>query len=59
VRPGDRLTGTSEVLEVRASKRRPEMGVVQFRHTVENANGITVLEMLNPLMFGRRKDAGS
>lgn len=58
VRPGDRLTGTSEVLEVRASKSRPEMGVVQFRHTVENANGITVLEMLNPLMFGRRKDAG-
>lgn len=58
VRAGDRLTGVSEVLEVRASKSRPGMGIVRFRHRVENAKGVAVLEMLNPNMFGRRENPG-
>jgi acyl dehydratase len=36
VRPGDELRVESEVLEVRASKSRPEMGLVKFRMTTLN-----------------------
>lgn len=59
VRAGDRLTGVSEVLDVRASSSRPGMGIVRFRHRVENAKGVAVLEMVNPIMFGCREDPGA
>ena len=58
VRASDRLTGVSEVLETRISNSRPGMGIVRFRHRVENAKGIAVLEMLNPMMFRCRGDTG-
>ena len=57
VRAGDRLSGSSEVLEVRASKSRPQIGIVRFRHRLENSQGVAVLEMVNPIMFGRAKAA--
>jgi len=57
VRAGDRLSGCSEVLEVRASKSRPQIGIVRFRHRLENSQGVSVLEMVNPIMFGRAKAA--
>jgi acyl dehydratase len=57
VRAGDRLGGMSEVLEMRVSSSRPEMGIVSFRHTVENEAGKAVMQMVNPIMFGRRPDA--
>ena len=59
VRPGDELTGHSEVTAVRVSGSRPEIGIVTFRHTVENGHGRAVLEMVNPIMFRRRKNAGN
>jgi acyl dehydratase len=38
VRPGDELRVESEVLEVRASKSRPDQGVIKVRSTTLNAN---------------------
>lgn len=54
VRPGDRLSGRSIVLETRASASRPTMGVVRFRHEITNQHGAVVMWMENPILFGRR-----
>ncbi len=54
VRPGDVLAGRSVVLDVRASRSRPDRGFVRFRHEVENARGETVLVVECPIMFARR-----
>ncbi|HEX2255693.1 MAG TPA: MaoC family dehydratase [Afifellaceae bacterium] len=58
VRPGDLLSGSSSVLAVRASQRRPEMGLVTFRHEVRNQRGEVVMEAVNPIMFTRREAGG-
>jgi acyl dehydratase len=57
VRPGDTLSGSSTVLAVRASRSRPEMGLVTFRHEVRNQRGEVVMEIINPIMFSRREKA--
>src|SRR5262245_19428442 len=49
VRPGDRLSGTSTVIELRPSATRREMGIVRFRHEVVNQAGETVVRMENPI----------
>ena len=54
LRPGDVVTGTSTVLEARASRSRPDMGIVRFRHEVVNQAGDLVMWMENPVLFGRR-----
>jgi acyl dehydratase len=54
VRPGDTLSAAATVLEARASKSRPEMGIVRFRSEVTNQSGETVMWMENPILFGRR-----
>ena len=54
VRPGDVLSGRSIVLEVRASKSRPDRGFVSFRHEVVNARGEPVMLLENPIMLRRR-----
>lgn len=54
VRPGDRLRGTSTVLEVRSSRSRPSLGIVRFRHEVTNQGGDVVVWMENPILFERR-----
>ncbi|MFC5585441.1 MaoC family dehydratase [Nitratireductor kimnyeongensis] len=54
---GDTLTGSTTVLERRALKSRPGIGLVTFRHLVTNQRGETVMEMENPIMF-RMRDAG-
>ena len=53
VRPGDRISGTSTVLEVRSSATRPELGIIRFRHEVLNQAGETVVLMENPIFFRR------
>ena len=57
VRPGDRLSGTSTVIELRKSASRPEMGIVRFRHELRNQAGETVVLMENPIFF--RRGAGT
>jgi len=57
VRPGDRLSVETEVLEKRVSRSRPEFGLVRFRATTLNQNGEKVQEMTSTL-FVPRRDAG-
>ena len=41
---GDTLTMTTEVVEKRASRSRPTQGIVRFRHTGRNQDGVVVIE---------------
>ena len=57
VRPGDDLHARSEVLEVRTSKSRPEVGLVKMRTTTLNQNGEAVQIMVTTLVVPRRPAA--
>lgn len=54
VRPGDELHVETEVLEVRASKSRPEQGVIKVRTTTLNQNGEPVQVLVGYLVVPRR-----
>ncbi|WP_421726572.1 MaoC family dehydratase [Bauldia sp.] len=54
VRPGDRLKGRSKVLDARTSRSRPNLGIIRFRHEVENHGGETVMWLEGPILFERR-----
>jgi acyl dehydratase len=58
VRAGDSLTLRVEIAGMRPSKSRPEMGLVNFRSQMVDADAKPVLEMIATLMFGRRATAG-
>jgi acyl dehydratase len=57
VRPGDRLTAQAEVVETRASRSRPGIGIVRFRFTVANQSVAIVMTMENPIIFATREAA--
>jgi acyl dehydratase len=59
VRGGDSLTLRVEIVGARPSRSRPEMGLVNFRSHMVDADGKPVLEMIATLMFGRRAAAGA
>ena len=54
VRPGDELRVESEVLEVRPSKSRPDIGVVRIRTTTLNQKNEPVQVNVGSLMVPRR-----
>jgi acyl dehydratase len=54
VRPGDELHLVSEILEVRASKSRPDQGVIKVRATTLNQNGEAVQVSIGHLIVPRR-----
>jgi acyl dehydratase len=54
VRPGDELRVEVEVLDVRASKSRPDLGVIKIRTTTLNQNGQAVQVSVGNLMVPRR-----
>ena len=54
VRPNDRLRVRASVLETRASRSRPEIGLVKFLFEMLNQAGTTVMTITSNLMFGRR-----
>lgn len=54
VRPGDELCVESEVLEVRASKSRPDQGVIKVRTTTPNQNNEAVQVFVGNLIVLRR-----
>lgn len=54
VRPGDRLSGRLEILDTRASKSRPEMGLVGMSCTVENQSGEVLLTQRHTQIIRRR-----
>ena len=54
VRPGDELRVEIEVLEVRPSKSRPEVGLVKIRTTTLNQNGEAVQVNVGNLVVPKR-----
>jgi acyl dehydratase len=54
VLPGDVLTVRQTIGDAKASRSRPEMGVVQFRFETLNAAGECVMTQASPIMFERR-----
>ncbi len=54
VRPGDTLRGISEVIELKASRSRPEMGIVRNRVTLFNQQDDPVLTMI-PIALWRTR----
>ena len=54
VRPGDDLHIESEVLEVRPSKSRPDLGLIKLRTTTLNQNGEAVQVSVGNLLVPHR-----
>ena len=54
---GDTLSGQSTVVEARALRSRPGLGLVRFLHEVQNQRGETVMRGENPIMFRQRASA--
>lgn len=50
---GDTLYAQTEVVETRASKSRPTMGIVKLRTTGFNQEGVTVIEFFRTIMVYR------
>ena len=59
VRPGDTLTARWTVLECRASRSKPDRGIVRGRGEMINQRGETVLTIETVNFIGRRPGAGS
>ncbi|MBO0663334.1 MaoC family dehydratase [Jiella sp. MQZ9-1] len=59
VRPGDRLTGTARVLSRRLSAKRPTLGITKIGVTLENQDGVTVLETEYTLLLLTREGAAA
>jgi acyl dehydratase len=59
VRPGDALHLESEVLEVRASRSRPQQGLVKMRTTTLNQNNEAVQIVVANLVVPRRAPESS
>jgi acyl dehydratase len=55
VRPGDTIRGIRKVVETRASKSRPDMGLVKSQWEVFNQDGDLVMTMEGYGMFQRRQ----
>ena len=58
VRPGDELRLKSEVLEVRPSSSRPQLGLIKVRTTTLNPNDEPVQIMVGNLLVRRRPAEG-
>jgi acyl dehydratase len=54
VKPGDSLSVRHEVLEVKESRSRPEIGLVRFRFDVLNQSGEWVQQVTNWVILGRK-----
>jgi acyl dehydratase len=54
LRPGERVTARTTVLETRVSKSRPQMGFVKFRFELLDAAGKQIMTLVVSPMFGRR-----
>jgi acyl dehydratase len=51
---GDTLYARSEVLEARPSRSRPHMGIVRFRTSGFNQDGVVVIEFERTILVYRR-----
>ena len=59
VRPGDELRVVSEILEVRASKSRPDRGMIKVKITTLDQNGEAVQVFIGNLVVRRRPAASA
>jgi acyl dehydratase len=57
VRPGDELRVTSEIVEVRPSKSRPDRGMIRVRSTTFNQDGEPVQTFIGNLIVPRRPES--
>ncbi len=55
LRPGTRIRVRSTVLETRASKSRPEMGLVKIHHEVLDETDAVLTTLTSTAMLGRRQ----
>jgi itaconyl-CoA hydratase len=55
--PGDTLYSESEVLEKRASRSRPDRGIIKVKTRGYNQNGLIVIEYTRSIMVWKRDDA--
>ena len=51
---GDTLTCTTEIMELRESRSRPDNGIVIFRHVLTNQRGEEVLSCLRTVLMKKR-----
>jgi acyl dehydratase len=58
VRPGDRLTARTTVVEARPSSSKPDRGTVTLLTEMENEDGIVVMTMRGMGRYARRPGAG-
>ena len=58
VRPGDTLHARMEVIESRASRSKPDRGLVKSRWEVRNQTGEVVMTMAGVGMYRRRDHSG-
>ena len=56
VRPGDRLRQTTEILELRPSRSRPDRGIVRGRRIMTTQDGVAVLTYVLTWMVERAGD---
>ena len=54
VRPGDTIRGEHLILDTRASKSRPDRGVVHSEWRVYNQNDELIMTMRGVVLFSRR-----
>lgn len=54
VYPGDRIRLHIACLEVRASRSKPDRGIVKFDFSLTNQDSVVVLRYLDTVMFARR-----
>jgi acyl dehydratase len=59
VRPGDALDLEMTILELRASKSKPDRGIVRNRNLLRNQKRETVLECISTIFVARRPDANT
>lgn len=59
LRPGDDLTVDVEVISLRESKSRSDLGFVNVKNVMRNASGQTLMTATLPLMVLRRAAAGA
>lgn len=55
--PGDTLYVESEVVALRESRSKPDQGIVTFRHTGRNQDGVAVIELQRTVLMLRRPPA--
>lgn len=55
--PGDTLSATAKILEMKDLRSKPQLGMVFIRVRATNQNDIEVIEWDNPVLFERREPA--